>query len=63
MPRNPLPDLSVVLAFLRESQGWSQADLGRVSGISPNLLNDYEAGRKTLTRERLEFIIGREEQL
>jgi len=58
MPRNPLPDLSVVLTFLRESQGWSQADLGRASGISPNLLNDYEAGRKTLTRERLEFIIG-----
>jgi len=58
MPRKPLPDLSVVLTFLREGQGWSQADLGRAAGTSPSLLNDYEGGRKKLTRQRLEHLIS-----
>ncbi len=53
-----LPDLSIVLTFLRRSLRWSQADLGEVSGISPNLLNDYERGRKRLNRKRLEHIIS-----
>jgi transcriptional regulator with XRE-family HTH domain len=58
MPRAPLPDLSIALTFLRSGQGWSQADLGEVSGISPNLLNDYERGRKNLTRARLIHVIA-----
>jgi transcriptional regulator with XRE-family HTH domain len=58
MPRTPLPDLSIVLTFLRSGQGWSQADLGAAAGISPNLLNEYERGRKRLTRERLEHIVA-----
>jgi tetratricopeptide (TPR) repeat protein len=58
MARKPLPDLSIVLTFLREGQGWSLTDLGEASGISPNLLNDYEAGRKKLHRQRLEAIIS-----
>jgi transcriptional regulator with XRE-family HTH domain len=58
MPDVDLPDLSIVLTFLRQGQGWSQADLGRASGISPNLLNEYERGRKRLTRKRLEHIIA-----
>ncbi|MFL6264293.1 MAG: helix-turn-helix domain-containing protein [Thermoanaerobaculia bacterium] len=56
MPPAALPDLSIVLTFLRLGQGWSQADLGEAAGISPNLLNEYERGRKRLTRERLEHI-------
>jgi transcriptional regulator with XRE-family HTH domain/tetratricopeptide (TPR) repeat protein len=58
MPRTAPPDLSIVLTFLRLGQGWSQADLGEAAGVSPNLLNDYERGRKTLTRERLEYLIA-----
>src|SRR5436309_35375 len=58
MPTAVLPDLSIVLTFLRLGQGWSQADLGKAAGISPNLLNEYERGRKRLTRERLEHLIA-----
>jgi tetratricopeptide (TPR) repeat protein len=54
----PLPDLAIVLYFLREGQGIGQAELGELAGVSPNLLNDYEKGRKTLLRERLEFLIS-----
>ena len=54
----PLPDLAVVLYFLREGQGVSQAKLGELAGVSPNLLNDYERGRKTLRRARLEHLIS-----
>jgi len=58
MARKSLPDLSLVLTFLREGQGVSLADLGRLSGVSPNLLNDYEAGRRKLIRSRLEHIVS-----
>jgi transcriptional regulator with XRE-family HTH domain len=44
--------------MIRTSAGWTQADLGAAAGISPNLLNDYERGRKTPTRPRLEQIIA-----
>lgn len=54
----PLPDLGIALYFLREGQGVSQTELGELAGISPNLLNDYEKGRKRLRRERLEYIIS-----
>ena len=47
MPRTVTPDLSLVLMFLRLSQGWSQAGLGEISGISSNLLNEYERGGRT----------------
>ncbi len=58
MPRTTFSDLGIVLTFLRLIQGWTQAELAEVSGISPNLLNDYEKGRKPLTRDRLAHIIG-----
>ncbi len=58
MPRTVTPDLSLVLMFLRRGQGWSQTGLGEISGISSTLLNDYERGRKTLTRPRLEHVIS-----
>jgi len=58
MPRAVISDLSIVFTFLRQGQGWSQAALGEAAGISPNLINDYERGRKTLLRERLEHLIA-----
>ncbi len=57
MPPEILPDLSVVLTFLRAGQGWSQAELSRVSGIASRHINDYERGRRQLTRETLESLI------
>jgi transcriptional regulator with XRE-family HTH domain len=58
MTPTALPDLSIVLTFLRSGQGWSQARLGRAAGVSPNLINDYEGGRKTLHRARLEHLLA-----
>src|SRR5262245_35524621 len=54
MPPEPLPDLSIVLTFLRSGQGWSQAQLSEVSGIAAKHLNDYERGWRKLTRGKLE---------
>jgi len=51
-------DLGIVLHFLRTGEDWTQARLGEAAGVSPNLLNDYERGRKTLTRPRLEHLIS-----
>jgi transcriptional regulator with XRE-family HTH domain len=58
MARQSLPDLSIVLWFLREGQGFSQTTLAEAAGISASLVNDYEAGRKTLARPRVEFLIS-----
>jgi tetratricopeptide (TPR) repeat protein len=58
MPSEALPDLSIVLTFLRSGQGWIQADLAKAAGISLKVLNDQERGRRTLTRERLEQLIA-----
>ncbi len=58
MPLEVPPDLSIVLTFLRSGQGWIQADLAKAAGISPKILSDYETGRRTLTRERLEYLIA-----
>jgi transcriptional regulator with XRE-family HTH domain len=52
------PDLSIVLTFLRSGQGWTQTELGNAAGVSPNLLNDYERGRKPLHRSRLEHLVA-----
>jgi len=56
MPKSALPDLSIVLTHLRLGQGWSQADLGKAAGTEQ--INEYERGRKNLTRERLEHLIA-----
>ncbi|HEX4966846.1 MAG TPA: tetratricopeptide repeat protein [Thermoanaerobaculia bacterium] len=53
-----LSDLGLVLSFLREGQGWKQVDLANAAGFSRKILNDYEKGRRTLTREKLEALIG-----
>ncbi|MEO6191401.1 MAG: helix-turn-helix domain-containing protein [Thermoanaerobaculia bacterium] len=54
MPRTIPPPLSLALSYLRSAQGWSQKELAEAAGIPANLLSDYERGRKTLSRERLE---------
>jgi transcriptional regulator with XRE-family HTH domain len=58
MTRTPPPPMNLALAFLRLAQGWSQRDLGEAAGISPNLLSDYERGRKPLSRPRLERLVA-----
>ncbi len=58
MPSPINPDLGIVLTFLRAGQGWNQARLGDAAGVSPNLLNDYERGRKALSRKRLEYLVS-----
>jgi transcriptional regulator with XRE-family HTH domain len=53
-----LSDLSIVLTFVREGQGWKQAQLASAAGISRKVLNDLERGRRRLTRERVETLIA-----
>jgi tetratricopeptide (TPR) repeat protein len=56
MPRTIPPPLSLALSYLRMAQGWSQKELSEAAGIPANLISDYERGRKTLSRERLELM-------
>ncbi len=57
MAQTAVPDLGIVLAFIREGQGWSQTRLSQAAGTSPKAINDYEHGRRTLTRARLESLL------
>ncbi len=52
------PDFALVLLILRRSLGWSQARLGAEAGFAANQINDYERGRRNLTRRRLEHLAG-----
>jgi transcriptional regulator with XRE-family HTH domain len=55
MPRAVPPPLSLALAFLRVGCGWTQQELARAAGTSPQMISDYETGqRKTLGRETLD---------
>jgi len=56
MAKVVLADFNVLLVFFRTGQGWGQAELADAAGIPASLLNDYERGRKTLTRNRLEHL-------
>ena len=58
MTKVVLADFNLLLVFFRTGQGWGQADLADAAGISASLLNDYERGRKVLTRNRLEHLAG-----
>ena len=58
MARKIPPPLNLALMYLRSAQGWSQQELAESTGIAGNLLSDYERGRKTLSRERLEIIVA-----
>jgi transcriptional regulator with XRE-family HTH domain len=53
-----MKELGSILRFIREGQGVSQAKLGEIAHVSPNLINDYERGRKKLTRERLGYLLS-----
>ncbi|HYU31554.1 MAG TPA: helix-turn-helix transcriptional regulator [Thermoanaerobaculia bacterium] len=52
------PDLGIVLAFLREGEGWSQTRLAQAAGTTPKVINDYEHGRRNLKRPRLEALLA-----
>src|SRR4051794_1896628 len=56
MPKSSLPDLAGALSSLRLALGWSQVDLGKAARTGQ--INEYERGRKKLTRQRLEQIIA-----
>lgn len=55
-PKPPAPPLNATLMVLRNLLGWPQNELAAVLGCGPTLLSDYEAGRKPLSRERLDEI-------
>jgi transcriptional regulator with XRE-family HTH domain len=59
MPRKPssLP-FGTVLTILREAQDWPQNELAAALGCAPTLVCDYEAGRKSLSRTRLDTIVA-----
>jgi transcriptional regulator with XRE-family HTH domain len=52
------PDLGIVLAFIREGEGWKQTRLAEKAGTTPKVINDYEHGRRRLTRVRLEALLA-----
>lgn len=58
MPQAVLPDLAIVLTFIRQGEGWSQSKLAREAGTTPKVINDYEHGRKPLNRPRLEKLLA-----
>src|SRR4051794_1068207 len=51
------PLTSRALDVLRTREGWNQKELAAATGIPANLISDYEQGRKTLTPERLGFLL------
>ncbi len=53
-PKPPAPPFNATLMVLRNLMGWPQNELAAVLGCGPTLLSDYEAGRKPLSRERLD---------
>lgn len=57
-PKNVVPDNGIALWFIRRGEGWTQARLAATAGMLPSLLNEYEQGKKTLTRERLLHLAG-----
>ncbi len=58
MPRPAPPPLSLVLATLRKSRGWTGRDLAAASGTSAKMISLYERGARKLSRERLETLVG-----
>lgn len=62
MPKDVVPDNGIALLFIRRGQGWSQTRLAAAAEMPPSLLNEYEQGKKTLTRERLLHLAGRMNQ-
>lgn len=44
--------------LLRSAGEWSREDLGEATGVPPDLLAEYEDGRRPLTREALEDMVA-----
>jgi transcriptional regulator with XRE-family HTH domain len=56
MPKNVVPDNGIALWFIRRGQGWSQTRLADAAVMSATLLNQFEQGKRTLPRARLEHL-------
>jgi len=52
------PPVARALSSLRVAKGWSQRELAAAAGLAPNLLSDYERGRKPLSAERAHRLVG-----
>src|ERR1700730_11134177 len=52
------PQWNLVLTVLRSALGRSQKDLAAAAGISPNLVSDYECGRRPLLLARLRRLVA-----
>lgn len=48
--RGPVSRLGCRLKELREARGWSQSELGRLSGVSQATINELESGKVTRPR-------------
>jgi transcriptional regulator with XRE-family HTH domain len=56
MPRTTPPVLSLTLTLLRSARGWTQKDLAKATGIPSSVLSDYEKGRRSLPRAKLQTL-------
>ncbi|MES1241414.1 MAG: helix-turn-helix transcriptional regulator [Acidobacteriota bacterium] len=50
--------MSVILRYLRETLGWNQVQLEEAAGLPAHAVNEYESGRKKLSRGKLEILIA-----
>jgi len=56
MPEKIPPPFGLALTILRSAQGWSQKRLAAESGVAKTMISDFEVGRRTLSRARLEAL-------
>src|SRR6185295_11870338 len=54
MASKPVPLLSRALTVLRSGLGWDQKQLARAVGKPSSVISDFERGKRTVTREKLE---------
>jgi transcriptional regulator with XRE-family HTH domain len=56
MPRSVPSPLAQVLAILRTRRGWSQKELAQAGGVRPQVISDFEKGRRELERDQLDAL-------
>ncbi|MBW8876162.1 MAG: helix-turn-helix transcriptional regulator [Acidobacteria bacterium] len=56
MPEKIPPPFGLALTILRSARGWSQKRLAAESGVAKTMISDFEVGRRTLSRSRLDSL-------